>query len=256
MKLKRNVILHINTYPSFTFDRDIYYIVRVIIIGKRFVEQKAEQYSRYLTIALMIVVFLSLALLLTMGWSSVPFIMFLLISLSPLVIYAERYSKGAEGERKIEESLKGVFDDSFILIGDLRLPGIRGNIDYVLVCPKGVFIIEVKNYSGYIVCEGDKWYKVGNTGLWYEISSISKQVKFYAAYLGNFLRKRGIKVWVNPLIVFTDSSIRLELRNPTVKILKLEELAEYITKKEDVLTLNEVNKTVDNIIMITQLYSH
>ena len=60
-----------------------------------------------------------------------------------------RMRKGAEGEERVAEALS-VFTEAagYRLFGDVRLS--NAQIDFVLVSPYGIFVIEVKNYSGKI----------------------------------------------------------------------------------------------------------
>jgi hypothetical protein len=44
-------------------------------------------------------------------------------------------------------------DDSHYLINDVILPSSRGNIDHILLTPKGIFAIETKHWDGEIICQ-------------------------------------------------------------------------------------------------------
>lgn len=61
---------------------------------------------------------------------------------------AERFERGAEGERTVAALLAQLPPDWFVL-NDLHWPGRdRANIDHVVVGPTGVFVIDAKNWSG------------------------------------------------------------------------------------------------------------
>lgn len=65
-----------------------------------------------------------------------------------------RLRKGAEGEIRVADALSVFTEaDGYRLLGGLWLPNGRGGlaqIDLVLFSPYGIFVIEVKNYSGKI----------------------------------------------------------------------------------------------------------
>lgn len=72
-----------------------------------------------------------------------------------LLQQAERFEKGAAGERIVAELLKQLPDDWFVL-NDIHWPGrSRANIDHVVIGPSGVFVIDAKNWSGAITIKGD-----------------------------------------------------------------------------------------------------
>ncbi len=152
---------------------------------------------------------------------------FLAISLK-FYINSTHYESGIEGESAVSEALKQL-DDSYYLINDILLQGSSGNIDHVLLCPKGIFVIETKNYSGNIRIYGNKWYKKGMRKS-YEISSGSHQAIANAARLGDLIRKNtDIYVFVRPICVFTGYDLKLKVvHKSSVPILQLYELVNYI----------------------------
>jgi len=61
---------------------------------------------------------------------------------------------GLEGQRLLPQYLASL-DNQFCLINGVQLPGMRGDIDHVLVGPPGVFALETKHHRGQIICNGD-----------------------------------------------------------------------------------------------------
>ncbi len=148
----------------------------------------------------------------------------------------DAYRKGITGEQTVINSLKNL-DDNFYLINDIKFPHAHGNIDHILLGPNGIFVIETKNYRGNIECNGDEWhrlYKSIKGSKDFIMTSPSKQVKRNAADLKNFLIdaadivKNMSFIFINGILVFTESDIHLKLNNPTVPVLKAEELHDYI----------------------------
>jgi hypothetical protein len=133
---------------------------------------------------------------------------------------------GIEGEQKVVVALMSL-DDSYVLINDIKLPSSRGNIDHILLSPKGVFVLETKNYSGMVRCYGDAWY-VGSDGRSKPIGSVSKQAKKSAYELSSFLESTtGLKIYVNPICVFVNPSLEVVTHEPTVPVLRAVELTRF-----------------------------
>jgi xanthosine utilization system XapX-like protein len=146
----------------------------------------------------------------------------------------EAPKKGISGEDAVIEVLKRL-DDTYYLINDIILKQSQshGNIDHLLLGPNGIFVIETKNYNGTIKCNGDDWTRIYPTKS-YQTSSPSRQAKRNAVILRNFLRDRtdAIRKWpnlfINGIVVFTGYKVNLKLDNPTVDVLKIDELVDYI----------------------------
>ena len=93
----------------------------------------------------------------------------------------ENWSKGKRGEIVVAEALKSL-SNSYVLLNDLTLPDGKGNVDHLVVAPNGLFVIETKNYSGRVKCEGDQWFVNGRPS-----RSVSRQAKRNAMAVRNHL---------------------------------------------------------------------
>lgn len=58
------------------------------------------------------------------------------------------WSVGAEGERLLGEMLASVAGESLRVLNDRRVPRSTANIDHMVVCPSGVFVVDAKRYRG------------------------------------------------------------------------------------------------------------
>ena len=160
----------------------------------------------------------------------------LLLSLVPLAgfyFYLRKYriySGGWEGEKQVAKLLSSKLSDDYILINDLYLRDGGGDIDHVVLGPNGVFVLETKNWSGSITCNGDQWQRLGKRNF---SASPSRQVKKNAAkikrIIDNSQTLRPLGIWVEGIVVFTNNHAGLHLNNPTVPILKLPQLPNHIT---------------------------
>ena len=159
-----------------------------------------------------------------------------LFSLAPLVafFYYERkyriYGGGLAGEKKVTQLLGSKLSDDYVLINGLYLRNGGGDIDHVVLSPSGVFVIETKNWAGNISCNGDYWERAGRRS--FNVSP-SQQVKRNVARLRRVIESspalRALNISVEGIVVFSNNRANLRLSSPTVSILRLTQLVDYIT---------------------------
>lgn len=58
------------------------------------------------------------------------------------------WSTGAAGEERVGATLDRIASDRTQVLHDRRVPGTRANIDHIVVCPAGVWVIDAKKYKG------------------------------------------------------------------------------------------------------------
>lgn len=159
----------------------------------------------------------------------------LLLSLAPLIgfyFYLRKYriyGGGWEGEKQVAKLLTSKLNDDYYLLNDLYLREGGGDVDHIVLGPNGVFVLETKNWSGSISCNGDEWQRVGKRNF---SGSPSRQVKRNAAKIKQIIDNnpnlRPLSIWVEGIVVFTNNHATLHLNNPTVPILKLPQLPNHI----------------------------
>jgi len=181
-----------------------------------------------------IFVALTLRIFLTVNFDIFETIGFLL-SLVPLAgfyFYLRKYQiygGGWEGEKKVVQLLSSKLSDDYTLINDLCIHNGSGDIDHVVLGPNGIFVLETKNWSGDITCVGDDWQRVGRRTF---KSSPSRQVKRNAARIRRIIDSsqsfRAMNVMVEGIVVFTNNRANLRLNSPTVPILRLPQLTNYL----------------------------
>lgn len=153
------------------------------------------------------------------------------VILEGLAVEEAKIRSGVEGESRLDDFLRGRLDDRWTIIAGYRAH--RGEIDRILVGPKGVFAFEIKNLGGVIHCDGDRWWRdktdrrgnvierdvpiVDNGG-----RSPSRQINDAADALERLLRKNGHDVAVVRLIVFTHPRAELgNIQQPNVHLAAL-----------------------------------
>ena len=111
---------------------------------------------------------------------------------------------GKTGELVAQEIIREVLRENDILLSNICISyeGKETELDNVVITDKGVFIIEVKNYSGKLVGKEDdfewKKYKLSAGGNVYEknVKNPIKQVKRQVYILSHYLKSHGIDIWV------------------------------------------------------------
>jgi len=163
------------------------------------------------------------------------------------------YKQGYEGENKVSKILSSTLSNEYYLINDVVFSDGYGNVDHVVLGPNGVFVIETKNYGGKIICYGDEWSrqytnkKNGsfNRFIHFELGSPSKQAKRNSVRIKRVIESsetfKSRRIWVEGIVVFANQSVDLKISNPTLPILKIEELPDFIvTRKSNIqFTLQE-----------------
>ena len=186
---------------------------------------------------------------------AVPLLFLIVGSLLISITFFKNYvswTNGAKGEERVINELKKLGKD-FLVINDLKLPNYKGNIDHLVLSKNGIFIIETKNHKAGIKCNGDYWEQE-NVGLFKifqkQLDSPSKQVKEGVVRLKEFLNQNinfTEKLWFDTIVVFSNKDVNIkEITNPTVTVLKLGELENYIkTHKNANLSQNEINTLIN-----------
>ena len=159
----------------------------------------------------------------------------LLLSLVPLAAFYyylrkyRIYNGGMQGEKSVAKLLSKTLSNDYYLINDLYLHDGGGDIDHIVLGPNGVFVLETKNWSGKITCYGDEWQRPGR----HNMGSPSRQVKRNAAKIKRIIDSSptlsSLGIWVEGIVVFTNNHASLNINNPTVPILKIQQLPNHIT---------------------------
>jgi hypothetical protein len=138
-----------------------------------------------------------------------------------------RIRAGIAGEQLVAVELGRALDDDWTLLRGYR--NRRGEIDHLLLGPKGLFAVEVKNINATVSIDGDRWRadKYDNYGNLVEQREIadrkgrspSEQLNEPAAELERFLHERGQRVTVQRVVVLAHKRSRVgSCRHPTVHV--------------------------------------
>lgn len=135
---------------------------------------------------------------------------------------------GIEGERLTAGSLGRSLADDWTLLRGYH--NHRGEIDHLVLGPRGLLAIESKHRNATVYCDGDHWWcikydKYGNPRERGEMTdnrgrSPSQQLNEPADQLERFLRSRGHSVAIQRIVLLTHSRSRLgNCASPTAHVM-------------------------------------
>lgn len=130
-----------------------------------------------------------------------------LVLISVALVFAPNFFNFLQGGHG-ELDVAGVLDElpsEYEVLGDVNLKN-RGNIDYVVIGPSGVWTIEVKSHSGRIGFVNGKLVRQGRS----LNSDFIKQAHAQMYAVKDRIRDRlGREMFVQPIIVFSSQKARL-----------------------------------------------
>lgn len=165
---------------------------------------------------------------------------------------------GAKGEDQALKKLKDL-PDTYTVFNQLEVPHDKSRrgfieLDFVVVGPNGVFVVEVKNNNSRIVGNVDEreWtiHKVGRGGTPYTSSMRNpvKQVKSQVWALSEYLKKKGHRVWIEGCLFFSHDNCSVEMKGQsTVPVLQQIGLASHINNYQPKRWPKEQEKVVESL---------
>lgn len=160
---------------------------------------------------------LSLILALVLPWVVLP-IGF--ISTLASVRMTNLWMRRPRPEDAIREGLKGINKRS-ILYNYFHFPA-----RHVLVTPNGVFAMVTRYQEGYYTVDGDRWKAPGGPFRFIsrlfrrdDVGNPTEEASRAAAHVKKLIESAAPDAQVQPLIIFVDPRVRVDIQNPTVPVL-------------------------------------
>ncbi len=147
-----------------------------------------------------------------------------------------REAVGINGEIQVIEDLSRLLPDNYFLLNQIYAPNQRSRtnsteIDIIVVGPTGIFSIEVKNHRGQLeIHKTAEWTvkkSARHTNAIYSTSMRNpfRQAKIQALTLGKWLREKGLKAWVEPLVVIPNPEAEIIIKDkPEVQLFRTTDL--------------------------------
>lgn len=155
-----------------------------------------------------------------------------------------KFHIGAAGESHVTKVLSS-FPDDWYIFNDMIVR--RSQIDHIVICPKGIYTIETKNYQGTIYGNAEKqeWSQVIKYGYKTSFYNPVKQGINHSVALSRYFEEGGFNnVWVNTIVVFTKPSVKLKVFSPKVPVIYLSELTEFFDKQRQIISHEQCIKIV------------
>jgi hypothetical protein len=176
------------------------------------------------------------------------FILFILVAL--IIILKSPIIKGYIGEKSVEWQLNKLDKDKYIILNNITIPSASGKttqIDHIVVSIFGVFVIETKNYRGWIMGDEKSEY-------WTQVIYKRKE-KLYNPLRQNYGHVMSLKEVLKgyeelPIIPIVCFSTRADLKvTTTSEVIYTSQLVRTIRK------YNEASIPMDNVKYITKTIS-
>ncbi len=130
----------------------------------------------------------------------------------------ENFAQGIQGEEALAQALSLRLDSEWTLFRNIDLPDRSGDLDAVLVGPKGIYLFEIKAYNFNCRNRNEQW-EYRSFSDWKPLSkNPTQQALRNAARLNDYLKQIvGHDIWIEPRIVWAGKS-KLFLDKPRVKV--------------------------------------
>lgn len=167
------------------------------------------------------------------------------------------YLKGNRGEKLVSKTLEKLDSKEYSVFHDVYVPTKKGTsqIDHVVVCRKGIFVLETKNYSGWII--GNE-----NSQHWTQVIYHRKE-RFYNPTWQNFGHIQALKEYIGEntiqnvpffsIIVFSnEATLRFKELFTKSIVIQRNQLVEVINKngEHSVLTTAQVQIILNKLSLL------
>lgn len=157
---------------------------------------------------------------------------------------------GKEGELQAKKVLNHYLNENDLLLNNVNISihGRNTELDYVVINNNGIFIFEVKNFSGKLVGNEDDqyWnkYKIssGNKEYIKEIRNPIKQLKREIYLLKEYLKYYGVDLWIEGYVLFVNMNSPVESEYTINDQSEIDDILHL--RRNQVLTKNQIEKII------------
>lgn len=175
-------------------------------------------------------------------------ILFIILLLSLSNGEDQKRIAGKEGELQAKKILNHYLNENDLLLNNVNISihGRNTELDYVVINNNGVFIFEVKNFSGKLVGNEDDqyWnkYKIsrGNKEYIKEIGNPIKQLKREIYLLKEYLKYYGVDLWIEGYVLFVNMNSPVESEYTVNDKSEIDDILHL--RRNQVLTKNQIEK--------------
>ena len=175
-------------------------------------------------------------------------ILFIILLLSLSNGEDQKRIAGKEGELQAKKLLNHYLNENDLLLNNVNISihGRNTELDYVVINNNGVFIFEVKNFSGKLVENEDDqyWnkYKISRGDKEYikEIRNPIKQLKREIYLLKEYLKYYGVDLWIEGYVLFVNMNSPVESEYTVNDKSEIDDILHL--RRNQVLTKNQIEK--------------
>ena len=175
-------------------------------------------------------------------------ILFIILLLSLSNGEDQKRIAGKEGELQAKKLLNHYLNENDLLLNNVNISihGRNTELDYVVINNNGVFIFEVKNFSGKLVGNEDDqyWnkYKIsrGNKEYIKERRNPIKQLKREIYLLKEYLKYYGVDLWIEGYVLFVNMNSPVESEYTVNDKSEIDDILHL--RRNQVLTKNQIEK--------------
>ena len=177
-------------------------------------------------------------------------ILFIILLLSLSNGEDQKRIAGKEGELQAKKILNHYLNENDLLLNNVNISihGRNTELDYVVINNNGIFIFEVKNFSGKLVGnEDDQYcnkYKIssGNKEYIKEIRNPIKQLKREIYLLKEYLKYYGVDLWIEGYVLFVNMNSPVESEYTVNDKSEIDDILHL--RRNQVLTKNQIEKII------------
>lgn len=177
-------------------------------------------------------------------------ILFIILLLSLSNGEDQKRIAGKEGELQAKKILNHYLNENDLLLNNVNISihGRNTELDYVVINNNGIFIFEVKNFSGKLVGNEDDqyWnkYKIsrGNKEYIKEIRNPIKQLKRELYLLKEYLKYYGVDLWIEGYVLFVNMNSPVESEYTVNDKSEIDDILHL--RRNQVLTKNQIEKII------------
>jgi hypothetical protein len=124
----------------------------------------------------------------------------------------------------------------FFLLNDINY--LKGRIDHILVGPKGIFVLKIRDQKATVTVFGEQIFRNGRS--FEGDKELIPDIRRECRALQDMLAGRGITIpKPQPLIVFTNATVGIHGRSSGLEILDMNALPSFMKSRKDVLSAKE-----------------
>ena len=186
----------------------------------------------------------------------IPVIIFFVIILFIILLLSlsngedQKRIAGKEGELQAKKILNHYLNENDLLLNNVNISihGRNTELDYVVINNNGIFIFEVKNFSGKLVGNEDDqyWnkYKIssGNKEYIKEIRNPIKQLKREIYLLKEYLKYYGVDLWIEGYVLFVNMNSPVESEYTINDQSEIDDILHL--RRNQALTKNQIEKII------------